>query len=410
MRHIFLGHACHLLELDGRRVITDPWLCDPIFAGEVERDPPLAFGPADLPPIDAIALTHGHLDHFNAPSLAAFPDKSVPVVIPEISFTEVDANLRRLGFENLHPRRDWEPFALGSVRVVPTPSLGVLDECAYYVGGREGAFWDGADAPQPPELMKEIAERLGPIDIGGFSHNSFDQVALLGLESHKSPDHAPRAAAASARILGTPFALAAASSMRWTGPRGDAVTRKVIRRTPADFAEHLAEEAPESRFLDLRPGDAFSRDGGVERGVVQGSPMPRVETDIVHPFLGTGERFTPEASPEVEATFRRDLPARLRAAPEAARYLGQHVSFHVRGERTQPWTVDFGEAEGGPPRPGDDAPFAVEVEEADWRALFERRIPWQVLLVSDRLRVKRYRAGPPPEGLHFAFALQGLFP
>jgi hypothetical protein len=403
MRLTFLGHACHLVESGGLRILTDPWLCDPIFAGHVERDPPLAFGVGDLPPIDAIALTHGHLDHFNAPALARWPDKSIPVVLPAIRFTEVDTNLRRLGFHHLHPRRDWEPFELGRVRVVPTPAAGVLDECAYCVQGPDGAFWNGADAPQPPNVVTEVAARLGPIEAGAFSHNSFDQPALLGLASRKPADHGPLGAARAARVLGVDFALAAASNMRWTGSQGELVTRKVIRRGAADFAEALSREAPGVRFLDLRPGDAWSREGGIERGALRGTAEPRVATDCVHAFC-------PDGSPEVEATFRRDLPARLRAVPEAARYVGQRVEFRIRGDEAGTWTVDFRHPDAAPLPGTDDAPFALEVDGADWRALFERRIPWQVLLVSDRLRVRRLRPGPAPEGLHFVYALQGIFP
>lgn len=409
MRVVFLGHACHLVEADGVRILTDPWLSDPVFAGCIERDPPLAFGVGDLPHVDAIALTHGHLDHFNAPALARWPNRSVPIVLPEIRFTEVDANLRRLGFENLHPRRDWEPFEIGPVRVVPTPSLGVLDECAYFIGSSEGAFWDGADAPQPPGLMEEIASRLGPVELGAFGHNSFDQVSLLGLPSHKDADHGPRSAALAAQVLGVEFALAAASNMRWTGPDGETITRKVIRRRPSHLAEALAREAPKVRFLDLQPGDAWSREGGIERGALRGSPDPRVATDCVHPFLETGERYGPGAACGIEETFLRDLRARLRAAPAAARYVAQRVAFRIRGS-AESWTVDFRDPEGDPVTRGDDAPFALEVEEADWRGLFERRTPWQVLMVSDRLRVRRMRPGLPPEGLHFVFALQAVFP
>ena len=36
MRVTFLGHACHLVEIDGQRILTDPWLVDPIF--EYGRD------------------------------------------------------------------------------------------------------------------------------------------------------------------------------------------------------------------------------------------------------------------------------------------------------------------------------------------------------------------------------------
>ena len=178
---IHVGHACHLVELDGLRILTDPWLVDPIFAGCCEHAGPLPFGVGDLGRIDAIALSHGHLDHLNAPTLAALPDKSIPVVHPTVRFTEVDATLRLLGFHNLHPREDWKPFEIGTVRVVPTPSQGVLDECAFFVSGRGGRFFDGADAPQPPALMAEIRARLGAPDLAALSHNSFDQPALLGL-------------------------------------------------------------------------------------------------------------------------------------------------------------------------------------------------------------------------------------
>ena len=56
------------------------------------------------------------------------------------------------------------------------------------------------------------------------------------------------------------------------------------------------------------------------------------------------------------------------------------------------------------------APFALRILDSDWKDLFERRVSWQVLLVSDRLAVTRVRRGLPPDGLHFAYALQGVFP
>src|SRR5690606_11586950 len=202
VRVTYVGHACHLVELAGLRVLTDPWLVDPIFAGSCEHAEPLGFGVADLGRIDAVALTQGHLDHLNAPTLAALPDKSIPVVHPVVTFTEIDEALRLLGFTNLHPREDWAPFELGTLRITPTPSPGVLDECAFFVSGRDGRFFDGADAPQPPELMREIRERLGAPDLAALSHSSFDQPALLGRPSLKPADHAPEAAVRSARLLG----------------------------------------------------------------------------------------------------------------------------------------------------------------------------------------------------------------
>ena len=408
MRVTFLGHATHLVEIDGVRVLTDPWLTDPIFEGLVEHDPPLRFGPGDLPPVDVVALTHAHLDHFNAPTLAALPDKSIPVVHPPVRFTELDRNLRLLGFSNLHPRRDWQPFELRGVRVIPTPSRGVLDECAYLIEGRGGRFWDGADAPQPPEVLDEIRARLGPVTAGAVSHNSFDQPALLGLDSLKPADHGPQGAVRAVRSLGMRAAIPGASNMRWRGADGEAITRKVIRRSHRDFCACLASEAPGVECLDLEPGRAWPS-GATEPALAAGAPR-RVEHDYIHAFLATGERWSPGGRPSTQETFERDLPARLRGAPAAALYVGQAVTFDVSGADAATYTVDFRDP-GARPAAGDGgAPYAVRVTEADWKDLFERRLDWQVLLVSDRLRVTRFRPGPPPSGLHFAYALQAIFP
>jgi L-ascorbate metabolism protein UlaG (beta-lactamase superfamily) len=408
VRVTFLGHACHLVEVDGLRILTDPWLVDPIFERLCERDPALAFGPADLPPLDAIAITHGHLDHFNAPTLAALPDKSIPVVHPPILFSELDANLRRLGFENLHARDDWQPFSLGArARIVPTPSLGVQDECAYWIEGRSGSFWNGADAPQPPAVIETIAKRLGNPDLVAVSHNSFDQPALLALDSFKEADHGPEGGARTTRLLGASAAIAAASNMRWRGANGDAITRKVIRRGAAEWRACMAKDAPGHSALDLAPGDAWSREGGVERGALRGKAAARVAHDYIHAFLGHGESYAP-SRPGTEESFRRDLPARLAAAPAAAAQIAQPVLFEITGDDPGAYTVDFRDAT--IERGDRGAPFALRIGDGDWKDLFERRLSWQVLLVSDRLAVTRVRRGAPPDGLHFAYALQALFP
>jgi L-ascorbate metabolism protein UlaG (beta-lactamase superfamily) len=58
----FHGHACFVLEQDGKRVIIDPFLTG---------NPAADIGPDQLPRLDAILLSHGHGDHLgDAVSLA----------------------------------------------------------------------------------------------------------------------------------------------------------------------------------------------------------------------------------------------------------------------------------------------------------------------------------------------------
>jgi L-ascorbate metabolism protein UlaG (beta-lactamase superfamily) len=411
VRVTFLGHACHLVETGTHRIVTDPWLTDPIFSGAVERDPTLAFGVADLPPVDAIALTHGHLDHFNAPSLAAFPDKAVPVIVPTSGWTELEANLRRLGYADIRSLEDWASCEIArDLRVTATPSLGVLDECAYMFESGNLRFWNGADAPQPPDVVGEIAARFGAVDLAALSHNSFDQPALLSLDSLKDADHGPAAAAAAARTLGARFVIPAASNMRWRGGDGPRITAKVIRRGAADLESAIARDAPDSRLLDLAPGDAWSKEGGIERAALRGSAPAAVGNDYIHAFLDTGERHCGPERPSSEEAARVHFPARLRAVAEAAEYVRANVAWEVVGDDAVTFSVDFVRAADGISDEPAAAPFGLRIRDDDWKDLFERRTSWQCLLVSDRLAVTRYRAGTPPEGLHFAYAMQAIFP
>lgn len=107
LRMTWLGHSTVLLEIDGLRVLTDP-----VFG---ERASPLSFaGPrrfhavpatiAQLPPLDAIVLSHDHFDHLCAASIRALAALRVPIV----TSLGVGAHLERLGFEHaLVTELDW---------------------------------------------------------------------------------------------------------------------------------------------------------------------------------------------------------------------------------------------------------------------------------------------------------------
>jgi L-ascorbate metabolism protein UlaG (beta-lactamase superfamily) len=86
----FAGHATVLLEMDGVRLLTDPLLRRRI--GVLIRRSPVP-PPAVRRDLDAVLISHAHLDHLDVPSLRLI-DRRTPVVAPR----GLGTLLRRLGF------------------------------------------------------------------------------------------------------------------------------------------------------------------------------------------------------------------------------------------------------------------------------------------------------------------------
>ena len=64
----YVGHATVLVEVDGVRVLTDPFLRDRL--GPLERHGPTPDA-AEIGPVDVVLVSHGHPDHFDRRSLEA---------------------------------------------------------------------------------------------------------------------------------------------------------------------------------------------------------------------------------------------------------------------------------------------------------------------------------------------------
>ena len=75
----YVGHATVLIELSGERILTDPLLGSGILHVR-RRVPAPALG--DLLPLDAILISHAHLDHLDHGSLRRLAGVC-PVIVPD---------------------------------------------------------------------------------------------------------------------------------------------------------------------------------------------------------------------------------------------------------------------------------------------------------------------------------------
>ena len=141
----FVGHSTVLLEVDGARILTDPLLR--LRVGVLIRHSPVP--PAAVyRDLDAVVISHAHLDHLDVPSLRLI-DKDTPVLAPRAT----KRLIKRLGFADVTEMeagesRDRRPRAASprrppctAPRAIPWPQQG--NTLGYLVQGRLTAYFAG---------------------------------------------------------------------------------------------------------------------------------------------------------------------------------------------------------------------------------------------------------------------------
>ena len=76
----WVGHATFVVQIGGLTVLTDPIWSD-AMPGIPRRLTPPGIGWADLPPIDAVVISHNHYDHLDAPTIRRLP-RDTPIFVP----------------------------------------------------------------------------------------------------------------------------------------------------------------------------------------------------------------------------------------------------------------------------------------------------------------------------------------
>ncbi|RUM60482.1 MAG: phospholipase [Persephonella sp.] len=76
-----LGHSTFLIQLNGKRILTDPFLSPHIMG--IKRKIP-ALSPNLVPKPDLILISHSHYDHLDLKTLKEF-DRDIPIIVSERS-------------------------------------------------------------------------------------------------------------------------------------------------------------------------------------------------------------------------------------------------------------------------------------------------------------------------------------
>ena len=200
LRAFWIGHASVYAELDGVRLLVDPVFSE--YASPFElgprrfHPPPIAL--ADLPPIDAVLITHDHYDHLDMRAAQQLARRGAAFHVP----LGIGAHLERWGIPGAQIREYewWQEQTVRGVRIVSTPTRHYsgrgLDRnrtlwTSWSVIGARHRFYVSGDSGYA-DHFRAIGEKLGPFDL------SFVKVGAYGpgapwADIHMSAEDAVRA-------------------------------------------------------------------------------------------------------------------------------------------------------------------------------------------------------------------------
>ncbi|CAM4499025.1 MULTISPECIES: MBL fold metallo-hydrolase [Myxococcus] len=175
LRATWLGHSTVLLEVDGKRVLTDPVWGERIsplpFTGPKRFHPaPVTIG--QLPPLHAVVISHDHYDHLDYPTILQL----IPLGVPFVTSLGVGAHLEAWGVppERITELDWWESAEVGGLTFTAAPSQhfsgrSVADRnrtawSSIVVRGPHHAVFFSGDTGLTQEYV-EIRQRLGPFDL-----------------------------------------------------------------------------------------------------------------------------------------------------------------------------------------------------------------------------------------------------
>ncbi|WP_305094099.1 MBL fold metallo-hydrolase [Prescottella sp. R16] len=195
----WLGHASVLIEIDGRRVLTDPVWSERVSPSDVvgpARMHPMPMALADLPHIDAVVVSHDHYDHLDRATITALArNRSTTFVVP----LGVGAHLRRWHVPaDRIVELDWDEstdvvgLTLTCTEARHFSGRGLARDttlwASWVIAGENRRVFFGGDSGYTARFA-DVGRRYGPFDVTLLPIGAYDE---RWPDIHMTPEEAVR--------------------------------------------------------------------------------------------------------------------------------------------------------------------------------------------------------------------------
>ncbi len=172
LRSTLIGHASFLVQAANLNLLIDPVFAkraSPFgFVGPSRANPPgIAFH--DLPPIDAVLITHSHYDHMDKAALRALATRHKPLFICPLG-VDVLMHHQRVPVHEVQTLDWWQSTELGPLTIHAVPTY---HWSARGIGDRRKTLWCSFAIETPSGLLYHLAQALAASGIAPSHFQAF---------------------------------------------------------------------------------------------------------------------------------------------------------------------------------------------------------------------------------------------
>ena len=195
----WLGQSAFLIRIDGKTVLTDPFLTErafPITGVGPKRFVRPGIAIKDLPPIDVLVVSHDHHDHLDPKTLKLLPGKEKITVFAPLGLRTF---FEKIGYKNVHELDWFQSESIHGIAVMALPAVHNSGRrlnnknktlwCSWSLSNKTVNIYFAGDTAYSPTAFIEIGDKYGPFDVAFLPIGAYEPRDFM-IAYHATPEEA----------------------------------------------------------------------------------------------------------------------------------------------------------------------------------------------------------------------------